>query len=364
MRSRSGQKGQVVRKGDVWYGRFYIDVPGQEKRVRKCVPIGPAVGEGKLTKSEAKNKLQEYLQKLGVNKVSHLQQSLQPVQTFGEVVEWWEQNKLPFHKPSSRNSGKYIIKKHLKPTFGELPIDQVDEKRVQEWISGLHKEDELAKKTIHNMWKALRLVLGKRHVSGWDIKLPPIVQHEQRYFTPEEMEKIIGAADGQYKALFALQFATGMRFGEVAGLHIDDLDFDNSIVHIRRSVYHHEETTPKTEAGYRNVDVHPDVMAMLKKHIGDRRSGRLFESRNGTPLVVGNVNRYVLKPILRKLELPLGTTHAFRHGAVSRFQEAGVHGDLIKKWVGHTSLKMTSRYTHFSAKHRKDEVKRLGSIVC
>jgi hypothetical protein len=76
---------------------------------------------------------------------------------------------------------------------------------------------------------------------------------------------------------------------------------DNSIVHIRRSVYHHEETTPKTDAGFRNVDVHPDVMAMLKKHIGGRQSGRLFESRNGTPLVVGNVNRYVLKPILRKL---------------------------------------------------------------
>jgi integrase len=79
---------------------------------------------------------------------------------------------------------------------------------------------------------------------------------------------------------------------------------------------------------------------------------------------VGNVNRYVLKPILRKLDLPIGTTHAFRHGAVSRFQEASVHGDLIKKWVGHTSLKMTSRYTHFSTKHRKDEVKRLRSIAC
>src|SRR5215469_13870530 len=89
------------------------------------------------------------------------------------------------------------------------------------------------------------------------IKLPTIVQKEQRYFTPEEMEKVIDAAKGQYKALYALQFATGMRFGEVAGLHIEDLDFDNSVVHIRRSVYHHEETTPKTEAGYRNVDVHP-----------------------------------------------------------------------------------------------------------
>jgi integrase len=49
--------------------------------------------------------------------------------------------------------------------------------------------------------------------------------------------------------------------------------------------------------------------------------------------------------------------------AVSRFQEAGLHGDLITKWLGHTSLKMTSKYTHFSAKHRKEVVAKLGAIT-
>jgi integrase len=166
----------------VWHGRFYIDVAGQERRKRRSIPIGSAVGHGKLTKSGARNKLQEYLQELGA-------------------------------------------------------------------------------------------------------------------------------------------------------------------------------------AGYRDVDIHPDVMAMLKKHIGDRQTGLVFTGRRGKPLVVGNVNEYVLKPTLKKLELPHGTTHAMRHGAVSRFQEAGVHGDLITKWVGHTSLKRTSKYTHFSAKHRKEAVAKLGAIA-
>jgi integrase len=363
LKARSGQAGSVVRKGDVWHGRFYIDVAGQEIRRRRSVPIGSAVGDGKLTRSEARNKLQEYIQELGVNDRSHLLKTLRPVQTFDEVATWWEENKMPFHKPSSRSSSRYIVKAHLRPNFGKLPIDQVDEKAVQEWISGLHKKGKLAPKTIHNMWKVLRLVLGKKHVSGWAMTLPALVQKEQRYFTPEEMVKIIDAAEGQFKPLFALQYAAGMRFGEVAGLHVEDLDFDNSVVHIRRSVYLHEETTPKTAAGYRDVDIHPDVMAMLKKHVGDRQTGLVFIGRRGKPLVVGNVNGYVLKPILKKLELPYGTTHAMRHGAVSRFQEAGVHGDLITKWVGHTSLKMTSKYTHFSAKHRKEVVAKLGAIA-
>jgi integrase len=104
-------------------------------------------------------------------------------------------------------------------------------------------------------------------------------------------------------------------------------------------------------------------MPMLKKHIGDRQTGLVFIGRRGKPLMVGDVNGYLLKPILKKLELPYGTTHAMRHGGVSRFQEAGVHGDLITKWVGHGSLKMTSKYTHFSAKHRKEVVAKLGAIA-
>jgi integrase len=115
-----------------------------------------------------------------------------------------------------------------------------------------------------------------------------------------------------------LQYAAGMRFGEVAGLHVEDLDFNNSVVHIRRSVYLHEETTPKTAAGYRDVDIHPDVMAMLKKHVGDRQAGLVFIGRRGNPLVVGNVNEYVLKPILKKLEFALW--HDSRHAAWRRIQ--------------------------------------------
>jgi hypothetical protein len=101
-----------------------------------------------------------------------------------------------------------------------------------------------------------------------------------------------------------------------------------------------------------------------------RLPSQLFSSR--FHLVVGSVNEYVLKPILKRMELPYGTTHAMRHGAVSRFQEAGVQSDLITKWVGYTSLKMISKYTHFSADHpeapapfswRKEVVARLGAIA-
>jgi integrase len=94
---------------------------------------------------------------------------------------------------------------------------------------------------------------------------------------------LIYAVEGQYKALFALQFATGMRFGEIAGLHVEDPDFSELIVYIRRSTFIHQEVSPKSKAGHREVDVDAGTMAIVKEYLGDSKSGRVFESRNGTP---------------------------------------------------------------------------------
>src|SRR5258706_15028627 len=54
MRARRGQSGTIVRKGDQWHVRFYVD---EEKgRKKKSVPVGPAICKGRLTKAEAARK--------------------------------------------------------------------------------------------------------------------------------------------------------------------------------------------------------------------------------------------------------------------------------------------------------------------
>src|SRR5712671_269775 len=64
MSSRSGQSGYVVMKGNSYHGRYWADVPGSERRVRKSVYIGPVE---EITKSEAKRQLSKILEQLGVN---------------------------------------------------------------------------------------------------------------------------------------------------------------------------------------------------------------------------------------------------------------------------------------------------------
>jgi len=345
-------------KGDMYVGRYRIRQPGSDGWTRKAVYIGP---RREMTKPEARRKLRQILDQLGVNQDTNLMRSIQtaPSETFKQRVDWWEKNKLIYLQPSSCNMPG-VVKKHMIPVFGDLSIDLIDERRVQEWVSKLHISGKLSPKSIENTWKILRIILGKKHVSGWSIVLPRKTKKEQRYITPEEASKIIDAAEGQFRPLFALQFATGMRHGEIAGLHVEDLDFDKSVIHIRRGTFKKIETDTKTAAGRRDVDVDPAVMKVVKEFIGDRKEGRIFMSRNGTPLVHSNINRYVLKPICKRIGIPKATTHAWRHGRISILQQNRVPGDLIKQWVGHTNLQTTSNYTHFPADYKQQIVSELA----
>jgi integrase len=143
-----------------------------------------------------------------------------------------------------------------------------------------------------------------------------------------------------------------MRCGEAFGLHIEDLDLETGQICVRRSVWEGEEVSVKSKAGHRKITCDPVLTTMLAEHLGTRTSGRVFQTRNGTPFCKRNVRRR-LNELLKKLKLPKAGLHAFRHGRVSVLQAMGVPGDLVKEWVGHSNLHTTSRYTHFQDDFRR-----------
>jgi integrase len=196
---------------------------------------------------------------------------------------------------------------------------------------------------------------------AWYPMLPIIPEDEQRWFTQAEAHRIVEAAQGQYKVLFHLAAYTGLRSGELAGLHVEDVDFERGVIHVRRSVWKGQEVSTKTKRGHRVVWIDSTTVAMLRQHLCSRTSGRLFQSRVGTPLENREICRRVLKPICERLGIALGGMHAFRHGRVSHLQSNGVPADFTKRQVGHSSLRTTSGYTHFSEAFMRETVERLAS---
>ncbi len=360
------QTGTVRPVGKMWYGRYRRDVAGQEKRSQIAVVLG---SKSEMTKQQAKKKLLDIIVKEGLNNPNFLDAlavPAVPALTFNAVADSWELKRLPQLKESSQYSAPILTRKYLRPFFGALALDSIKTGVINDWIAGVTKQGRHPK-TVHNLWKQFRAIMNwhaqqnDEPKRAWYPSLPTIPDVEQRWFTQEEMQLIIAAAKGQYKVLFHLAGFSGLRFGELAGLHYGDIDFVRGVIRVRRSVWRGMEVSTKTKKGYRDVFVDSGTVQMLKEHLGGRTIGRVFQTRNASPLGNHNVVRQVLKPICKRLGIAPGGMHAWRHGRVSHLQANNVPGDFTKNQVGHSSLRTTSGYTHFTESFIRDTVERLST---
>ena len=115
-----------------------------------------------------------------------------------------------------------------------------------------------------------------------------------------------------------------------------------------------------------SIGIDGTLAEMLRLFIGERKAGRLFQSRTGTPLAHGNLRKRVLHPLLERLGIPKAGLHAFRHSRVTQLRKAGTPQDLQKQWIGHSSLRTGDRYshTHEEMEYRKSAVGKWGWIAC
>lgn len=380
MSRRSGQKGQVIRKGAMWHIRFYVDVPGAEKRQRKSVLIGPAVGKEKLTKPEAIRKGAEIIAEMGVNTAQHLERAIAPtpVLTFGQRVEWCRKYHPAWtdSRPKTIRTMESALTKHILPRFGSLPLDSITETAVQEFAADLKQTTferrrkngtllkcfKLSRKSILEIIDLVKRIVGKKVWVAWEWKLPKASRRKQRYFTQDEIQKIINAAQGQYGALFAVLAATGMRISEAAGLYVDDLDLTNCVIRVRRGVVEGIEQETKTPSGERIIDIAPELADLFRQHLAGRTSGRVFRARNTAPIHAGNIRKRVLHPLLEKLGIPRGGFHAYRHGRVTILSKNGTPAELQTQWIGHSSLRTTDGYDHTGeeVEYRQHNARKVG----
>jgi integrase len=119
----------------------------------------------------------------------------------------------------------------------------------------------------------------------------------------------------------------------------------------------------KTDAANREVDLHPDIAEYLRNYMSTK-TGLLFLTRNGTPLLPNNLEQRWLTPRLKAMGLDergMGW-HAFR-----RFQETWLRGnrclqDINNYWMGHKPETMSELYSHLheESQQRLDEAERVG----
>jgi hypothetical protein len=84
--------------------------------------------------------------------------------------------------------------------------------------------------------------------------------------------------------------------------------------------------------------------ALVKKYIGGRTSGFLFETSGGLPMSPRNIARDSLHPILKKIGRESAGFHTFRRFRESILQMSEARTLLIDFWMGYANREMSGRY--------------------
>jgi len=187
--------------------------------------------------------------------------------------------------------------------------------------------------------------------------------------TPKEMTALLGKAEGQYLIIYFLNLVTGMRISETVAIEIDKhIEPDCSIIYVRQQREKDANALkphPKTEAGLRYIDLHPDAARILRNFIGNRRSGFLFQTANGTMLDPGNIDRDSLSPILEEMgRNEAGTRfNVFRRFREAVLQRSEARQILIDYWMGHSNPSMGDRYGRQlveEVEYRQEQARKVG----
>jgi integrase len=142
---------------------------------------------------------------------------------------------------------------------------------------------------------------------------------------------------------------TGLRFGELTGLNVEDVDLEGRRIRVRRSITQLSgrliEGPPKSRAGRRSVPI-PErlVVPILKRRIEGHMAGEpAIMSPKGSRLGLENWKRAGgWRTRIVELGRPTMRVHDLRHTYASLSRSAGADMKLLQVTMGHASVMVTA----------------------
>ena len=199
------------------------------------------------------------------------------------------------------------------------------------------------------------------------VEPPKVPHHEIRPPTPEELGRLLDAAEAaadRLAALWTVAVYSGCRQGELLRLHWSDLDLDRGTLSVRRSLMGAKGGVPvygepKSTTSRRTVSLPTEAIAALRAH-RDRQNferqrlgadwsdyGLVFTSAIGTPLDQRNVIRLFKAALKRAGLLETVRFHDLRHAAATLLVAAGVDYKTASARLGRSNAKITLQiYAH------------------
>ena len=204
--------------------------------------------------------------------------------TVGKIYNEWLNAVVNRVKESTFANYKVKFEKHILPEFVDIPCADLSAGRINEFINKKLAEGLSASyvRDIFTVFKSMLKYAQEEYgfrLSLKNVVLPKtekkqiekISDTEQKRLVSYLMENMSLTAFGILISLFM-----GLRIGELCGLKWSDVDFDNRILHIKRTVQRISSangnrktkviiSTPKSDTSFRSVAVPDFLMEYFKK---------------------------------------------------------------------------------------------------
>jgi integrase len=262
------------------------------------------------------------------------------------------------------------VRVHIKPALGRLKLKQLTPTHVAAFY-----QERLAAGSAPASVNKLHVTLHKTldqavkwhmipHNVAEVVKAPRPAPEEIRPLDREQTKVFLKTARGErFEALYMLAVTTGLRQGELLSLKWEDVDLENGLIRVRRTLTRHKGRLflgePKSKRSRRTVRLTEVAVEALEGHLARQmeqieRLGDLYEdqrlvfaTQRGTLVNPTNLRRRSFAPLLEKAKLPTIRFHDLRHTCATLLLSSNVNPKIVSEMLGHSSIAITLHtYSH------------------
>ena len=296
---------------------------------------------------------------------------------FSDYMLEWLENIKPKVVQSTYIGYEQVVKGRLCPYFKSKKIKLIDlrPRDIQDFINYLYKQRLKGSTIAHytsNMNTALKEAVIAEIIPSNPMDRIESVKKEvyiPEFYTDDELIELIEVIKTQKLELpLNLGIIYGLRREEILGLTWNAIDFKNKSITIRKTVGRGKydgvtqfliKDIPKNKSSYRTLPMFDFIADLLKKY---KEKYKLNEKIFGNTYITDYKdficlmdNGELVKPdyvdrtfsrILKENGFRHIRLHDLRHSCATLLLRNGVPLPEIQKWLGHSNIITTQRYSH------------------
>ena len=261
-------------------------------------------------------------------------------------------------RATTRSRVENIIAKHIVPELGKIPIGDLTRLRVQEWASALPGAPATVRKIVNVLSGSLRFAVEDERLPSNPaarLKLPKPTKSRKRYLSHNQVAALAQAIDEMkdgreygYGLVVLVLAYCGLRWGELSGLRIRDLDLDAK--HPRLTVEQtvvadkgYQRIEPPKDYEHRSIPIPAFLVGLLRAQIAGRPAYApvFYGIRTGTWLRNHVYRVGWFDTAAEAVGIKGLTPHELRHTAASLAVSAGANVKAVQRMLGHASAAVT-----------------------